>query len=58
LTKTPKIDKIRRKMWSYITSIPGIKVARFLLVQNTKTGKNIPNYHKMYQMTIKYFQLP
>jgi hypothetical protein len=32
------------------------RVARFFLVQNTKTGENIPNYHKLYQMAIKYFQ--
>jgi hypothetical protein len=25
------------------------RVARFFLVQNSKTGKNIPNYHKKYQ---------
>jgi hypothetical protein len=31
-----------------------IRVARFFLVQNTKTGKNIPNYHELYQMSIKY----
>jgi hypothetical protein len=30
------------------------RVARFLLVQNTKTRKNIPNYHELYQMSIKY----
>jgi hypothetical protein len=34
------------------------RVARFFLVQNTKWGKNIPNYHKIYQMTITYFQWP
>jgi hypothetical protein len=27
-------------------------------VQNTKTGENIPNGHKLYQMAIKYFQWP
>jgi hypothetical protein len=32
-------------------------VARFFLAQNTKTGKNIPNDHKTYQMAIKYFQM-
>jgi hypothetical protein len=30
------------------------RVARFFLVQNTKTGKNIPNYHELYQISIKY----
>jgi hypothetical protein len=28
------------------------------LVQHTKTGKNIPNDHKIFQMAIKYFQWP
>jgi hypothetical protein len=32
------------------------RVARFFLVQNTKTGKNIPIDEKIYQMIIKYFQ--
>jgi hypothetical protein len=35
-----------------------IRVARFFLVQNTKTGKNIPNYHKIYQVAVKYLQWP
>jgi hypothetical protein len=30
------------------------RVARFFLVHDTKTGKNVPNEHKMYQMVIKY----
>jgi hypothetical protein len=29
-------------------------VARFFSVKVTKTGKNIPNDHKMYQMAVKY----
>jgi hypothetical protein len=29
------------------------KVARFVFVQHTKTGKNIENDHKIYQMSIK-----
>jgi hypothetical protein len=33
-------------------------VARFFLVQNKKTGRNIPNDHKMHQMAIRYFQWP
>jgi hypothetical protein len=35
-------------------SRPRIRVARFVMVQNTKTGKSIPNYHELYQMSIKY----
>jgi hypothetical protein len=31
-----------------------IKNARFLLVQNTNSGKIYQNNHKMYQMAIKY----
>jgi hypothetical protein len=31
------------------------RVARFFLVQHTKTGENIPNDHKIYQIDIKYF---
>jgi hypothetical protein len=34
------------------------RVARFFLVQNTKTGGNIPNYHNIYQKAKKYFQWP
>jgi hypothetical protein len=30
------------------------RVARFVLIQNTKAGKNIPNYHTIYQMAITY----
>jgi hypothetical protein len=34
------------------------RVARFVLVQRTKTGGNIPNDQKMYQMDMKYvFQM-
>jgi hypothetical protein len=34
------------------------RVDRFFLVQNTKTGKNVPNHNKIYQMAITYFQWP
>jgi hypothetical protein len=30
-----------------------VRVARFVLVQNTKTGKNIPKDNKIYQMATK-----
>jgi hypothetical protein len=30
------------------------RVARFILIQHTKTDKNIPNDPKRYQMTLKY----
>jgi hypothetical protein len=33
-------------------------VARFLLVCDTKNGKNVPNVHKMYQIVIKYPKCP
>jgi hypothetical protein len=31
-----------------IVSLVPVRVARFFLVQDTKTGKNIPNDHKIY----------
>jgi hypothetical protein len=34
------------------------RVARFFLVHDTKTGKNAPNEHTMYQMVIKYPKCP
>jgi hypothetical protein len=34
------------------------RVARFFLVQHTKTGKNIPNDYKIDQMTVKYTKWP
>jgi hypothetical protein len=34
------------------------RAARFFLVQYTKTGENIPNDNKIYQMDKKYFQWP
>jgi hypothetical protein len=36
----------------------GSRVARFFLVQYTKTGENIPNDYKIYQMAIRYSQWP
>jgi hypothetical protein len=37
---------------------PQDRVDRFFLVHDTKTGKNVPNEYKMYQMAIKYRQSP
>jgi hypothetical protein len=34
------------------------RAARFVLVQDTKTGKNVPNEHKMYRMVITYPKYP
>jgi hypothetical protein len=34
------------------------RVARFFLVHDTKSGTNVPNEHKMYQMVIKYTKYP
>jgi hypothetical protein len=51
----------------FLSTLMHNTVARFFLVQNTKTGKNIPNYHKIYQsvsngrkidqMVIKYTKI-
>jgi hypothetical protein len=35
-----------------------VRVARFFLVQYTKTWKNIPYYYKIYQMAVKYIKCP
>jgi hypothetical protein len=35
-----------------------IRVARFFLAKDTKSRKNVPNEHKMYQMVIKYSKCP
>jgi hypothetical protein len=35
------------------TARPSAKVARFFLVQHTKTGKIVPNDHKLYEMVTK-----
>jgi hypothetical protein len=34
------------------------RVARLFLVKRTKTGKNIPNDHKIYQIATKFSKLP
>jgi hypothetical protein len=34
------------------------RVAKFLLLPNTKTGINIPNHHELYQMSKKYNKRP
>jgi hypothetical protein len=36
----------------------GSRVARLFLVKNTQTGENIPNYHELYKMSIKYNNRP
>jgi hypothetical protein len=40
----PSSDFFRIKLATKLT-----RVARFILVQHTKTGKNIPNNHKIYR---------
>jgi hypothetical protein len=45
-----------RKKWFRQISIPMLhmcRVARFFLVQHTKTGKNMPINHKIYQVATK-----
>jgi hypothetical protein len=36
----------------------GCRVARFFLLHDTKTVKNVQNEYKMYQMVMKYPKLP
>jgi hypothetical protein len=57
-TQKLSVDKLLKvNCWS-----PGrplhSSVARFLLVQYTKTGENIPNNHKIYQKATKYTKWP
>jgi hypothetical protein len=49
-----KNSGIGRKLGANVYS----RVARFFLVQNTKKGKNIPNYHELYKISIKYSKRP
>jgi hypothetical protein len=42
----------------FIFQFTGIRVARFFLVQNTKTVKNIPIFHELYQMSIRFNKRP
>jgi hypothetical protein len=35
-----------------------VGVARFFLAHDTKTGKNVPNEHKMHQMVEEYYKCP
>jgi hypothetical protein len=35
-----------------------LRVARFFLVHDTKTGKNVPNENKIYHRVIKYPKAP
>jgi hypothetical protein len=32
------------------------RVARFFSLQHTKIGKYVPNYHKIYQIDLKYIK--
>jgi hypothetical protein len=48
----------RRGIATPLTRGPESKVARFFSVQNTKTGRNVPNCHELYQMSIKYNKRP
>jgi hypothetical protein len=59
-------ERVRTRSFLALNCEPEIRVARFLLAENTKTGENIPNDHicnipngrKIYQMTTKCNKLP
>jgi hypothetical protein len=38
----------------FIICIGRYQGCQIFLGKNTKTGKNIPNYHELYQLSIKY----
>jgi hypothetical protein len=53
----------RRNLWqgrlrNFLVGKQRSRVARFLLVNDTKMGKNVPNEYKMNQMVIKYPKAP
>jgi hypothetical protein len=41
-----------------VSRVKYTRVARLSLVHDTKTGKNVPKEHKMYQMVTKYLKCP
>jgi hypothetical protein len=41
-----RVSELSKKLFSFSLSFRG---ARFFLVHDTKTAKNVPNEHKMYQ---------
>jgi hypothetical protein len=47
---------VEQKSWITNNKMSQTRVARFFLVQHNKTGENIPNCYKMYQMAIKNYQ--
>jgi hypothetical protein len=57
-SKTDGYWRIKTVLATTKTFIIVSRVARFFLVQNTKTGKNMPNYHELYQMSISYNTRP
>jgi hypothetical protein len=54
LPKKKLVTKKTKTGWSNSReNVPCTRVARFFLVQHTKTGEN-PTYYKIYQMAVKY----
>jgi hypothetical protein len=54
----PVSQQNRRFIESGRSTYERSRVARFFLVRDTKTGKNVPNEHKLYRMVIKYPKSP
>jgi hypothetical protein len=54
-TTAPDRTQVRRQSTQY-KSLFGVgdRVARFFLVHDTETGKNVPSEQKMYRMFTKY----
>jgi hypothetical protein len=49
-----KNENLNSNLMPQCASCVGSRAARFFLVHDTKTWKNVPNEYKMYQMVIKY----
>jgi DNA gyrase/topoisomerase IV subunit A len=50
-------NKVGKLNWA-VTNRNEFRVARFFVAQHTKTGTNITNNHKIYQMAAKYIKWP
>jgi hypothetical protein len=50
--------KARQSLANNVFRVEGSGLHRFFMEQSTKTGNDIPNCHKIYQIARKYTKLP
>jgi hypothetical protein len=51
------VDQLK-EIFVTCSTVQPFRVARFFIVHFTKTGENIPNDHRIYQIAIKSTKLP